>query len=130
MSDEERAKALSNLIPVPDAPVSVEFPTVEAFDPYIVQQMTELLATLRERGAAYGEKVLFERGEAGIFEQIATKLERVSGSIDRDLAFSTRSDSWLDIAGYAILVLAMKDWDGYLDPTRYTPETESPWSKK
>lgn len=98
---------------------SAQAPTVEEFDPYIARICSELLAVLRERGKQYGEQVLFDAGESGILEQVRTKLGRISGSLREGHTFDERFDSWLDLAGYSVLVCAMADWDGKINPMRY-----------
>lgn len=61
---------------------------------------------LAKGGAEYGEDVLFLLGEGGAVSMAVTKAMRILWSFRKDLPAGTRTDSWLDIAGYAILEMA------------------------
>lgn len=70
----------------------------------------ELEGVLEQRGRDYGEEVLVVMGESGIAEFVKVKVWRLLGGIQEGNPPGSRRDSWVDIAGYAILQLALTEW--------------------
>lgn len=70
----------------------------------------EVVETLRRRGATYGEEVLLAMGEEGLLLMLLTKIMRVFWSHNEGLSFSSRRDGFVDLAGYAILALAIDQY--------------------
>ena len=66
----------------------------------------DLFYRLQRGGSEYGEDVLFRLGEAGAIVWVVSKAMRLLWSFEKGLSPDTRSDSWLDIAGYGILEAA------------------------
>lgn len=71
--------------------------------------------TLKERGEQYGEDLLFLTGERGILVMAVWKSLRMLWSMDNDNPYVDRQDGWRDLAGYAVLCMAMmqyiQDWE-------------------
>lgn len=100
--NEIEAMPLGRVIPHP----SVDELMIE-IDPLL----GNLRHTLFMRGNQYGEEVLAVMGEQGIAELVNVKIWRVLGSLKSSDPACVRQDSWLDLAGYAILALAMQRWE-------------------
>lgn len=99
----------------------LEHPSVEDFMIFIQRALLEasarvpsivadLESILIQRGRDYGEEVLVVMGESGIAEFVKVKVWRLQGSIQEQRPEATRRDSWIDIAGYAVLQLALAEW--------------------
>jgi len=73
-------------------------------------KVDDLMLLLESRGREYGEEVLMVMGEPGMFEMSRVKLHRLKGSMEQGAPLADRHDTWIDIAGYCILILAMADW--------------------
>lgn len=84
--------------------------------------LPELSSILYQRGKSYGEEVLVVMGEQGIAEMAKVKIYRMLAAIAEGTgsASTTRRDSWLDMAGYALLALALDEWERSLDTWRET----------
>lgn len=96
-------------------------PSVEEFIGFIRQALMEAMSRvpaivgdlediLVQRGRDYGEEVLVVMGESGIAEFVKVKVWRLQGSIQEQRPENSRRDSWVDIAGYAVLQLALAEW--------------------
>lgn len=64
-------------------------------------------ATLHRRGHQYGEDVLFMMGEPGILMMLVMKALRMLWSMQDGAPSDAREDGYLDLAGYAVLQMAM-----------------------
>jgi len=73
-------------------------------------ELGHVLTILHKRGETYGEDVLALLGETGMVTLAVTKVMRLLWGYTHGQPFETRRDSWLDLAGYAILSLAIDDW--------------------
>lgn len=87
----------------------VDYPSVDELLHHLDRHMAALRDTLERRGRAYGEEVLAKRGELGMLEHIFVKAERAKHA-STEASQDWPADSYLDIAGYALLILAMRDW--------------------
>ena len=99
----------------------VDYPEVEEFIPYIraalmgamrhtTEVSVELGDILETRGQAYGERVIAVMAERGIAEFVKVKVIRLLGSMEEGNVEFSRHDSWMDIAGYCILEIALRRW--------------------
>lgn len=70
----------------------------------------ELYEVLYQRGDQYGSDYWFQIGELGLLYQTLTKILRLKFSIENGDNFSDRQDSWVDLAGYAVLALAADNY--------------------
>lgn len=66
--------------------------------------------TLEQRGRSYGEDVLFLLGEMGFVAWAVSKAMRILWSYTTKRSDRDRDDDWLDMAGYAILRMAVQRW--------------------
>jgi len=69
-----------------------------------------ILDTVSVRGRTYGESVLMAMGEQGILTMTITKIMRILWSFNEELPVRDRMDSYLDIAGYALLMLSLSSY--------------------
>ena len=69
--------------------------------------MDDVISTLKQRGAVYGESVLLTFGEEGMLLLMIMKLMRALWSRNSGLPLTTRHDDYIDIAGYGVLILAL-----------------------
>jgi hypothetical protein len=83
-----------------------EIPTIDEFLPYIESVLRAVHTRLLAGGIKYGEDVLFEMAESGAVTWCYTKAARIKWSKDQGLPISERKDSYLDLAGYAVLEMA------------------------
>lgn len=89
---------------------TVLYPNVEDIMEYVRTHTEEVIDTLQTRGEQYGEQTLVELGEEGIARMIRMKALRAIYSINQRNDYRTRTDSWIDIAGYALLAIALEQW--------------------
>jgi hypothetical protein len=87
-----------------------EYPAVEDIMEYVFAHAQEVIDILHERGKQYGEQTLVELGEEGVARMIRMKALRAIHSINQDDRYTARRDSWIDIAGYALLAIALEQW--------------------
>jgi hypothetical protein len=83
-------------------------PSPEAFMPFVQAACDAVLQRLRLGGKRYGESVLFELGEMGAVAQCYTKAARALWSHQSGFREQHRDDTWLDLAGFAVLEIARK----------------------
>jgi len=81
-------------------------PTPEDFVPSIDAALAAIRERLLAAGEAYGESVLFELEEVGPVTLCFTKASRALWSFKQGKPPEHRKDTWLDLAGYAILEIA------------------------
>ena len=67
----------------------------------------ELLQIVAERGRAYGEESILAMGEAGMISMIMAKVMRLMWSHRGGAQFQSRRDSYIDLAGYCLLTIAL-----------------------
>lgn len=67
----------------------------------------ELLRIVGERGRKYGEESILAMGEAGMVSMIMAKVMRLLWSHRGGLMFEAREDSYIDLAGYCLLTVAL-----------------------
>lgn len=91
-------------------------PTIQEFAPYIEQALSAIRDRCHVAGARYGEDVLFVLGEDGAVSQAYTKAARILWSWKQGHSRHSRKDSWLDLAGYAILEMARELYATGMDP--------------
>lgn len=70
----------------------------------------ELLKIVAERGRAYGEESILAMGEAGMIGMIMAKVMRLMWSHRGGIQFQTRRDSYIDLAGYCLLTIALDQY--------------------
>lgn len=70
----------------------------------------ELLQIVRERGRAYGEEAILAMGEAGMVGMIVAKVMRLMWSHRGGMQFMSRRDSYIDLAGYCLLTIALDQY--------------------
>jgi hypothetical protein len=91
----------------------IDAPTVDEVLDRVRPLLLDLERVLEERGRVYGEDVLVEMGEAGIATLCLIKVRRLMGNIESGFGTTVqRWDSWMDLAGYAILAMALERWKG------------------
>lgn len=81
----------------------------------VMRGQTETVAAnlhdvIAERGKQYGEDVLMALGEQAIILFIFAKFMRLFWHWTNGHPFGGRRDSWMDIAGYAVLALAINEY--------------------
>lgn len=91
-------------------------PTPEEFLPFVDGACDAVLQRLRVGGKRYGENVLFELGEMGAVAQCYTKAARALWSHQSGFHEVHRDDTWLDLAGFAVLEIARKAYVRNLHP--------------
>jgi adenylosuccinate synthase len=85
-----------------------DYPTVDEVMTSVRHTVNErILPLLEQRGRQYGEDVLVEMGETGLVTMLLVKLMRLRWSVENSKPKSERQDSWLDLAGYALLAAAL-----------------------
>lgn len=94
------------------APILRERATVAGIVPFDVLKGVdivgeELLRIVGERGRAYGEEAILAMGEAGMISMIMSKVMRLMWSHRAGLQFQARRDSYIDLAGYCLLTIAL-----------------------
>ena len=92
-------------------------PTPDEFLPYIEGALRAVLARLTHAGEAYGEEVLFLLDEVGAVSQCFTKASRALWSLKQGQPPEKRKDSWMDLAGYAILEMARIAYASGMEPS-------------
>lgn len=70
----------------------------------------ELLKIVAERGRAYGEESILAMGEAGMIGMIMAKVMRLMWSHRGGIVFQSRRDSYIDLAGYCLLTVALDEY--------------------
>ena len=86
--------------------VRVEIPEPAEFMNYVDRSVDALFSRIQKAGDSYGEDVLFNLGEMGAVTFVYAKAARLLWSFEHKQPASRRQDSWMDIAGYAILEMA------------------------
>ena len=94
------------------APILRERATIAGMVPFDVLKGVdivgeELLRIVGERGRAYGEEAILAMGEAGMIGMIMSKVMRLMWSHRAGLQFQARRDSYIDLAGYCLLCVAL-----------------------
>lgn len=81
-----------------------------SFEALLDQQLAGLRETLLRKRHDYGAGNLPRHGEFGILVRISDKFERLNTLIvaGETPNFEAIDDTWLDVAGYALLALMMK----------------------
>lgn len=74
---------------------------------YLVAITSELVDLLCSKAIDYGEYGTYKFGEEGILIRLSDKVDRLINIRNREVAVKdeTIEDTWLDIAGYALLAL-------------------------
>lgn len=93
----------------------------ETLQSQIEKAASVVLERLAKGGQEYGEDVLFLVGEHGILTMVTSKVLRALWSFAQDDPRIKRDDHYLDLAGYAIIAMALEE---YMRNGR--PETETP----
>jgi hypothetical protein len=83
-----------------------EIPSPDEFLPFIELAIDSIKARLIKAGQDYGEQVLFNLAEFGAVSLCYTKASRMLWSFKKGNPQEDREDSFLDLAGYAILEMA------------------------
>lgn len=86
-------------------------PTPLEFLPFIDKALAALRERLRVGGKKYGEEVLFSLGEIGAVSLTYTKAARALWSLQQGHPAQERKDTWLDLAGYAVLEMARNAYE-------------------
>lgn len=84
-----------------------DVPSVDEIMEYVEAAIEELRKILWERGKQYGEETLVDLGEDGVAVMIRMKALRARYSIREEKPADSRRDSWLDMAGYALLAVSL-----------------------
>ena len=87
-----------------------EVPSPDGFLPFIDLAIGEIRARLIKAGNDYGEQVLFNISEYGAVALCYTKASRILWSFNQEKPSRERWDSFLDLAGYAILEMARQQY--------------------
>lgn len=90
-------------------------PSIEEFMPFIQEALNAVMARLHVAGFKYGEDVLFELEEQGAVTWVYTKAARLLWSFNDGQTREGRQDSYLDLAGYAILEMARHAYENGLE---------------
>lgn len=98
-------------------------PSPEEFAEYIKHAAQVVVNRLLNAGTEYGEEVLFTSGQAGAVILCYTKSARALYSFKRYPAVKVKDDTFLDLAGYAVLELARRD---YLEQALHHTKCENP----
>lgn len=77
----------------------------------MIEEGHDIAAIIEERGIAYGEESIFLLGEEGVLMMVLAKMFRMLHGYRSGRPFEHREDSWVDLAGYAILALAMENYN-------------------
>ena len=99
----------------PENNAEMNIPNPEAFLLYIRWALEKIEERLTRAGKEYGEEVLFLLGEMGAVSLTYTKASRALWSYKRGYPPEKREDTWLDLAGYAILEMARREWENNHD---------------
>lgn len=91
-------------------------PSPEIFQAWIDGACRAVAERLAAGGARYGEQVLFGLGETGAVAQCYTKAARALWSFQQGHDETERDDTWLDLAGYAVLEIARKAYERGMSP--------------
>lgn len=91
--------------PSPEMVVLSSVPGVRA---QVDEVCAHIMTVLETRGRSYGEDVLLLLDEMGFVAWVVSKALRLLWSYTAGLDASSRQDDWVDLAGYAILRLAVK----------------------
>lgn len=97
--------------------VEKDVPTPESFMLYVQAVTQAVYNRLVEGGDRYGEEVLFALGETGAVVNCYQKSARALWSYRTGQIEKARDDTWLDLAGYAVLEIARKAWERGMDVT-------------
>ncbi len=90
---------------------TADVPTKEAINITV----RDLYLLLGQRGRVYGEDVLALLGETGFLVMAVTKVMRILWGYEHDQPAQEREESWIDLAGYAILCVAMRRYQNGTD---------------
>jgi hypothetical protein len=92
---------------------ALAIPTIEEFMPHIEATMEELKKRLQAGGEEYGEEVIIVAGEMGAVSLCLHKTMRAKHKHETGQSLHQSMDTWLDLAGYAILELARRSYLGH-----------------
>lgn len=101
----------------PSRPNRTDIPSPQEFFAFIEGALNAVHHRLRVAGQDYGEEVLFLLGEWGAVSQCFTKASRLLWSKRQAKPPIHRKDSWLDLAGWAVLEIARQAYIKGLRPT-------------
>lgn len=93
-----------------------DIPTPAEFLPFIRGALEAVYKRLDAAGGEYGEEVIFLLNEWGAVTLCFTKASRLLWSKKKDKPQSSRRDSFLDLAGYAILEIARQAYVEGIEP--------------
>lgn len=68
--------------------------------------LDEILELMQGRGAKYGPGNIAQFGDYGVLVRLSDKLARLQHSLELNHSDESVEDTWLDIAGYALIGLA------------------------
>jgi len=68
----------------------------------------EVVELLIRKNADYGKDNIKEFGEFGILIRVSDKVSRLKNLVGKEALNETKSDTWQDIAGYALLAMLLE----------------------
>jgi hypothetical protein len=102
--------AVQQVYEIEEARISGDEEFVTNFIYTTVEEAYKMYATVATRGQTYGENVLLAMGEEGMIMMITTKIMRLMWSQTSSNPMADRKDSYVDIAGYCLLALALDSY--------------------